>query len=636
MTGQTGLACAPGADLTTVPEQIDRYRILEELGRGGMSVVFRGLDQSLDREVAVKILHPHLATDPESRARFQREAKAVARLHHPHIIEIFDYADSSEGHSYIVTEFVRGQTLKDFIEEHQAFFPEVAAMIAIQICEAIGHAHSLQIIHRDLKPENIMVSEDGSLKLMDFGIAKVIDQQQQMTLTGTILGSPAHMAPELLEGKELDFRSDVFSLGTIIYWMATGHMPFAGKNPHQVIKQIVHGTYPDPQQVNPVVGDSLARIIRRTLEQSPDDRFQLVSSMQAALHSSIADLGLEDIASELKFFFVNPKGYIDAISQKVAARSMELGKAALKQRKYHQALSNLDRVLAIDPDNSEVVTLVDGIHRRQRLRRHLTAFAFGLSILLLLSAGVWAAITYWPEPTDDQDTLDAGMLIPLIPDAGQAAADPGPPPSQDAGVIAASDQGKPPADRRRVAPRKGDKTRVAIRPPRPKIKHPVTIISKPFFERILIDDKVVALADASTTYGQKYKGELLVGKHKAVIKRKACQDDEFEIIVPKKPDKPLEFRRKLRFRPATLVIETDLLNAGVYVNAEYKGTVKESRARPITIPMEGSKGRRKVHLRLSDKKAGELREEVKVDAGEQTVFKAPRKLFKKAGGGTKQ
>ena len=152
-------------------------------------------------------------------------------------------------------------------------FVMVAAMIAIQICEAIGHAHSLQIIHRDLKPENIMVSEDGSLKLMDFGIAKVIDQQQQMTLTGTILGSPAHMAPELLEGKELDFRSDVFSLGTIIYWLATGHMPFAGKNPHQVIKQIVHGTYSDPQQVNPVVGDSLARIIRRALEQSPDDRY---------------------------------------------------------------------------------------------------------------------------------------------------------------------------------------------------------------------------------------------------------------------------------------------------------------------------------------------------------------------------
>ena len=160
-----------------VPSQIDRYRILDEVGRGGMSVVYRGQDISLDREVAVKVLHSHLAGETESRERFQREAKAVARLHHPHIIEIYDFAETSDGMSYIVTEFVKGRTLRTFIEEEKAFFPEVAAMIIIQICEAVAHAHNLRIIHRDLKPENVMVNEEGILKLMDFGIAKVIDQK---------------------------------------------------------------------------------------------------------------------------------------------------------------------------------------------------------------------------------------------------------------------------------------------------------------------------------------------------------------------------------------------------------------------------------------------------------------------------
>jgi serine/threonine protein kinase len=125
-----------------------------------MAVVYRGKDQSLDREVAVKVLHAHLAGSEESRARFEREARATARLRHPHIIEIFDFAETGEagqGPSYIVTEFVHGKTLKDFMDENQAFFPEVAAMIAIQICEAVSHAHGLSIIHRDLKPENIMV-----------------------------------------------------------------------------------------------------------------------------------------------------------------------------------------------------------------------------------------------------------------------------------------------------------------------------------------------------------------------------------------------------------------------------------------------------------------------------------------------
>ena len=614
--------------MESFPDQIGRYRILEEVGRGGMAVVYRGKDQSLDREVAVKVLHAHLAGSEESRARFEREARATARLRHPHIIEIFDFADTGEaweGPSYIVTEFVRGQTLKDFMEENQAFFPEVAAMIAIQICEAVSHAHGLSIIHRDLKPENIMVDQNGVLKLMDFGIAKVIDQQQQMTLTGTILGSPAHMAPELLEGKELDLRSDLFSIGTILYWLSTGQLPFFGKNPHQVIKRIVQGDFTNPQQLNPATGGEFSRIIRRALQNDPDDRYQTASSLQSALHSYLNKVDLGDVDSELKFFFADPQNYIEKLKDRLSKKLFEDGKTALKNGDQRAALEALDRVLAFEPGHPEVINLVDGIHRRERMKRRLATLSVFLVLVILLATGVWAAITYWPEPTEE--TLDAGLAA-VIP----------PPPVEEPKVAKAEDAGVKPAD---PAPKPADKPKkkadrkVAIRPPLKPVFHEVTITVKPFFERILIDNKEVAKNDSSTTFGQIYSGELRNGKHRVVIKRKACLDDEFTLVVPRKlkEGEKLEFRRKLRFLPATLIVETDLAKADVYMSAKFSGSTAKNKPLRIAIPMEGTKGQKKAHIRIDSPGIGEFRKMVDVKAGEQVVVKAKKADFKKKSDG---
>ncbi|MCU1277451.1 MAG: serine/threonine protein kinase, partial [bacterium] len=164
-----------------------------------MAVVYKATDTTLNREVAVKVLHPHLAEQAESRARLQREAHAVAKLRHENILEIFDYSGPDSAESYIVTEFIHGRTLKNFLVDQPLPYPEVAEMIASEVARALEHAHQFGVIHRDVKPENVMIRDDGLIKLTDFGIAQIVDKER-MTVTGQLLGSPAYMAPEHVEG----------------------------------------------------------------------------------------------------------------------------------------------------------------------------------------------------------------------------------------------------------------------------------------------------------------------------------------------------------------------------------------------------------------------------------------------------
>ena len=259
-----------------IGRQISRYRIVEQIGSGGMSVVYKGVDTTLDREVAVKVLHPHLASKEDSRRRFSREAKAVAKLHHPNILEIYDFSGDDAPEAFIVTEYIRGVTLRTFAEQHRFDPPEIAAMAVHELASALDHAHGIGIIHRDLKPENVMIREDGVIKLMDFGIAKVLDRDERMTMTGALVGSPAHMAPEIIEGLEAGREADIFSLGTILYWLCCGKLPFMGNNTTQTLKLILDGTYPDPRLSNAAVSDELRRswraawpAIRRTATPGP-------------------------------------------------------------------------------------------------------------------------------------------------------------------------------------------------------------------------------------------------------------------------------------------------------------------------------------------------------------------------------
>ncbi len=226
--------------------QLAKYELLEELGHGGMATVYRARDRRLGREVAVKVIHPHLRDSREVVSRFHAEAKAVAMLRHPNIVDVYDVSEPDETHQYLVVGLVRGTTLRKLLQERGAMPPEIAAAVALELLAALAHANANGVVHRDVKPENVLVERrplalagkhaatderahepDGprvAVKLTDFGIAKLLDAQG-VTSTGQVLGSPAHMAPEQIEGGEVDARADVFGVGVVLYRRVHGRAP---------------------------------------------------------------------------------------------------------------------------------------------------------------------------------------------------------------------------------------------------------------------------------------------------------------------------------------------------------------------------------------------------------------------------
>lgn len=356
-----------------------------------MAVVYRGHDTSLKREVAIKVLHQHLAEHQEARERFGREAHAVAKLRHENILEIHDFSGEDSEQNYIVTEFIDGCTLKEFITENPMHFPEVGAMIVVQVCRALAHAHGLGVLHRDVKPENIMIRTDGIVKLTDFGIAQMIDLRR-MTVTGQLLGSPAYMSPEHVEGGDLDFRTDVFAVGIVLYQLVTGELPFEGKNPHEILKRIADCKYADPTRVNARVGKELGGIISVALSRDPDARYADISLMQQALEEYLEGSGVDSSKAELERFFASPAAYQMALEKRLVDYLCERAKRLLPTKRA-KALELFNRVLSIDPDNEDVLAYLRRAGARQRHMRIAGAIAAAalLTVLAIVAKGRFAA-----------------------------------------------------------------------------------------------------------------------------------------------------------------------------------------------------------------------------------------------------
>jgi serine/threonine-protein kinase len=380
--------------MTLVGRHIGRYRILEQLGSGGMSVVYKGLDTALDREVAVKVLHPHLAGKDESRRRLAREARAVAKLHHPNILEVFDFSSADAQDAFIVTEYIRGQTLKTFLDEGPMDPPELAAMVIHELAAALAHAHEAGVIHRDLKPENVMVREDGVLKLMDFGIAKLLDIEERMTVTGTLVGSPAHMAPEIIEGLEAGPEADVFSVGIMFYAAMTGRLPFTATNTTATLKRILDGDYEDPRRRVPTLSDELAEICATCLQREPERRYPDAGKLRDALADYLAGLGFARVGEELVSFFADPRSYQKLSRQRIVATLLERSERLLAEKRTPRALGSLNQVLALDATNARALALLKGLQRVQRLkkwRRRGLRLGLGVAAAALLGVGGWKA-----------------------------------------------------------------------------------------------------------------------------------------------------------------------------------------------------------------------------------------------------
>ncbi|MEK6333756.1 MAG: tetratricopeptide repeat protein [Acidobacteriota bacterium] len=282
---------------------VSHYRILEKLGEGGMGVVYIAEDTVLGRRVAIKTLTAKRTPDYDHfHSRFLREARAVSALSHPHIATIYDYGETDEGQPYIVMELVKGQTLNELMLKENLTIPRAIEVIR-QVAEALAEAHRQGIIHRDIKPSNVAINERGSVKVLDFGLAKQVDlgplsaedpERQTLlhtkTREGVIVGTPMYLSPEQALGDDIDARSDLFTLGGLLYECVAGHPPFVGKSPVEICTKIIRDDPPPPSQFNPNVSRELDRITLKALAKKPGARFQTADEMAEALASAQADV----------------------------------------------------------------------------------------------------------------------------------------------------------------------------------------------------------------------------------------------------------------------------------------------------------------------------------------------------------
>ncbi len=273
-----------------IGQKIGRYEIKEKLGRGGMAEVYKGYQASLDRFVAIKLMHAFLVSEEGFLARFQREARAIARLNHSHIVGVYDFDTYGDDTYYLVMEYIGGGTLKDRLQElagRGEHLPlDEAVRITLEITDALAYAHRQGMIHRDIKPANIMLTETGKAVLTDFGIVKLVGGLQSsiaQTATGALIGTPAYMSPEQAMGKPGDERGDIYSLGVMLFQMVTGKLPFDADTPLAVVMKHVNEPVPMPVTFNPDVPFRLQEVILKALEKDPERRFQTADEMVTAL-----------------------------------------------------------------------------------------------------------------------------------------------------------------------------------------------------------------------------------------------------------------------------------------------------------------------------------------------------------------
>jgi serine/threonine-protein kinase len=414
--------------------ELQKYEVFEEIGHGGMATVYRGLDRRLGREVALKVIHPHLRDSAEVSRRFAAEARAVAKLRHPNIVEVYDVSAEDEREQYLVVELLRGCTLRKLLDDHGALPPEVAAALMLELTRALAHAHEAGVIHRDVKPENVLLEhrpkvtnagvasaapesdkdkdkdkdrerDSGAnvsersisakelapgdrviVKLTDFGIAKLLDAQG-VTSTGQVLGSPAHMAPEQIEGGDVDGRSDVFACGVLFYECIVGHLPFRGNNPAQVLRRVLDGTYPSAEREQSTVGKRWSAIVDKALGHKPEQRYASVTELSDAItaelarvdviahssgaHATTSSQTARNAKAELEAWLDDPAGYAKAHGARMVKTLSSLAAAERKANDVLGAAADYNRALAYAPNDPVLLRVVSGMHRREQQKRML-------------------------------------------------------------------------------------------------------------------------------------------------------------------------------------------------------------------------------------------------------------------------
>jgi serine/threonine-protein kinase len=431
------VASAPTRSLPVIA----KYDVLEEIGHGGMATVYRAMDTRLAREVAVKVIHPHLRDSAEVAHRFVVEAQAVAKLRHTNIVEVFDVSADGDAEKYLVVELVRGSTLRQLLKERAPLPPEIAAVIAVDILAALAHAHAEGVVHRDVKPENVLIEHrpprsDGDtppptsgdaptrvrVKLTDFGIAKLLDAQG-VTSTGQVLGSPAHMAPEQIEGGAVDARADVFGLGVLLYEAMVGHLPFEGQNPAQVLRRVLDGLYPSAELERPTIGKRLSVILDRALAHEPTDRFESAVAMRDALLAELRRVGIDAPTRELESWFDDPAGYTQDHARRTIDKLCALAQVARKEDRTLDAAADYNRALAYAPNDPQLLRIVAGMQRaaaRKRMLRRAIPLAAATVLAMGLAYWVTELIKHRPHPQPIASNVPTARLSADPPTSASA------------------------------------------------------------------------------------------------------------------------------------------------------------------------------------------------------------------------
>jgi serine/threonine-protein kinase len=524
---------------------LSKYELIEELGHGGMATVYRARDIRLDREVAVKIIHKHLRESAEVGTRFAAEAKAVAKLRHPNIVEVYDVSAEDEVEKYLVVELSRGISLRRALAKYPDMPPEVAAGIGLELASALAHAHAAGVVHRDIKPENVLIEtpsmgdpkQDVLVKLTDFGIAKILDAQG-VTSTGQVLGSPAHMAPEQIEGGEVDGRADVFGMGVLLYECMVGHLPFEGKNPAQVLRRVLEGSYAAADREKPMVGGRWARILARALARESSERYPTAEALLKAIQVELDALGMADHQKELRAFFGDPEKYRQELPARLVPVLTRRGEEARKARDQVGAAADFNRALAYAPRDPALPRLISRLHRGRARRRaaYLVLSIVAGSTVLGASAYVIGRSLRKPPVVPADDQQKTAPVLALTPSSNAVLS-----PSSTKPATSASATPRSP-------------TSVVRRPAEPPVSatRDVQFVVHPKGAEVSIDD-----GPLEDIYGQSKRLE--VGAHQfraEVRKSKCCQvlTKRVEIRADNGSNEPQIVQLSLQFNSATLSV----------------------------------------------------------------------------------
>ena len=277
---------------------LEGYKIIKKIGSGGIGDVYLGEHEKLEKKVAIKSLHKNLATDTSFRERFSQEAKTHATLDHPNIVKLLDYKESKEG-LFLIMEYVDGKQLDEHIKKVTGTIPEkeLTALFA-QVLDAIGYAHDEGLVHRDIKPSNIMIDKKGRIKVLDFGIAKIQEQEKGLTKTGVQIGTASYMSPEQVNAEKLDKLTDIYSLGVTFFYMAVGKSPYdEDTNTFRIQTKIVSEPFPRAKEFYPGVSDKIETIINKATQKKKTDRYQSCEEFKKDLNSRTYALNISDYTS---------------------------------------------------------------------------------------------------------------------------------------------------------------------------------------------------------------------------------------------------------------------------------------------------------------------------------------------------